>query len=138
GYLKAMDRRGIPVNPDWVLPGEFHQQAGYDAIRRLLASGKPLPSAIVAANDSVAFGAMRALKENGLRIPQDISIIGFDDHALSALHQPALTTIRIDFRAMTSHLTAALVKRIERPESPVEPLVVPSSELVIRESCRSI
>ena len=136
-FRRAMERRGLKVNPDWVLPGDFHEPAGYEAMARLLASGLPLPTAIIAANDSVAFGAMRALREHGLRVPDDMSIIGFDDHALSAMQQPALTTIRVDFQAQMRHLTDGLIRYIETGVSFTEPYLAPS-ELVIRGSCRRL
>jgi Transcriptional regulators len=135
-FRRAMERRGLAVNPDWVLPGDFHEPAGHEAMSRLLASGKPRPTAIIAANDSVAFGAMKALKEHGLRVPDDMSIIGFDDHVLSAMQQPALTTIRVDFGSLIKQLTDGLIRYIETGTPFSEPYVAPS-ELVIRDSCRS-
>ncbi|AGA59666.1 transcriptional regulator [Thermobacillus composti KWC4] len=136
-FRRAMERRGLAVNPDWVLPGDFHEPAGYEAIHRLLACGKPLPTAIIAANDSVAFGAMRALREHGLRVPDDISLIGFDDHVLSAMQQPALTTVRVDFESLMKQLTDRLIRYIETGTPFIEPYVT-SSELVIRDSCRRL
>lgn len=136
-FRRAMARRGLAVNPDWVLPGDFHEPAGYEAMNRLLESGKPLPTAIVAANDSIAFGAMRALREHGLRVPDDMSIIGFDDHVLSAMQQPALTTIRVDFKSQMKRLTDGLIRYIEAGTPFSEPYLAPT-ELVIRDSCRRL
>lgn len=136
-FCRAMERRGLEINPDWVLPGDFHEQAGYEAMGKLLSSGKPLPTAVIAANDSVAFGAARALREHSLRVPEDMSLIGFDDHVLSAKHQPALTTIRVNFKALMKHLTDGLIRYIESGETLPQPYVAPS-ELIIRDSCRSL
>ncbi|WP_019006606.1 LacI family DNA-binding transcriptional regulator [Cohnella laeviribosi] len=137
GYLKAMAKRGFEVRPEWVLPGDFHQEAGYQAIQKLLQSASSLPTAIIAANDSVAFGAIQALHENGLSVPRDISVIGFDDHALSRMHQPPLTTIRVDFMHMMNRLTGALIKKIEQGADRFEPFTI-GCELVVRDSCRPL
>jgi LacI family transcriptional regulator len=103
GFLKAMQMCALHVNQAWVLPGDFHENGGYEAICDLLRTKSDLPTAIIAANDSVAFGAIRGLKENGLQVPDDVSIIGFDDHAMSEKHHPALTTIRVDFSDINPH-----------------------------------
>jgi len=136
GFVKAMDKHGLAINPDWILEGDFHEGAGYAAIHTLLSSGKQLPTAIIAANDSVAFGVMRAFKERGISVPADVSVIGFDDHALSSRHQPALTTVKVDFKYMMKHLTGALIKKIEQGAGGYEPFTVPST-LIIRDSCQS-
>jgi LacI family transcriptional regulator len=137
GFLKAMRMCNIPVHPNWVLPGDFHETSGYDAIQTLLRNTRDLPTAIIAANDSVAFGAIRALKEHGLRVPDDLSVIGFDDHALSEKHHPALTTIRVEFSDMLKHLTAALITKIERETKDMKEITLDCS-LVVRNSCRRI
>jgi LacI family transcriptional regulator len=137
GYLNAMAANHLDVNMDWVMPGDFHESSGYQAIHTLLKNAAKLPTAIIAANDSVAFGAIRALKENGLRVPEDISIIGFDDHALSRMHHPALTTIKVDFVVMLRHLTITLIEKIENGPGEFEPYMLGSS-LIIRESCKAI
>src|SRR5262249_37793549 len=112
GFKTAMGMCGLQVNPKWVLDGDFHETSGYDAIQTLFSNESDLPTAIIAANDSVAFGAIRAIKEHGLRVPDDISMIGFDDHALSAKHHPPLTTIHVDFNAMLKRMTTYLIEKI--------------------------
>ena len=138
GFLTAMREAGIEVNPSWVLAaGDFHETSGYNAMKALLAGGGELPSAIVAANDSVAFGAIRALKEHGLHVPGDMSIIGFDDHALSRMHHPALTTIGVDFGGMLKHLTARLICGIEQGVTAYQPYTQ-GSTLIVRDSCKAV
>lgn len=137
GYLKAMQLCGLNVNPDWVLAGSFHEESGYEAIYSFLRTQGERPTAIIAANDSVAFGAIRALKEHGLHVPEDMSIIGFDDHALSEKHHPALTTIRIDFSGMLGQLTSILIAKIERPTDDVKQITL-DCDLVVRDSCRRV
>jgi LacI family transcriptional regulator len=137
GFLKAMDHHRLTVEPNWMMPGDFHEDSGYHAILNLLASGASLPTAIIAANDSVAFGAIRALRENGLSVPSDLSIIGFDDHALSKMHHPALTTIKVDFSQMLKYLTTTLIRSIEHGPREFQPFTVDCS-LVVRDSCKDI
>ncbi|MCA0757708.1 LacI family transcriptional regulator [Paenibacillus sp. N4] len=137
GFLKAMQACGLQVNPDWVLDGSFHEDSGYEAIQAFLGKKAERPTAIIAANDSVAFGAIRALRELGLTVPEDISVVGFDDHALSERHHPALTTVRVDFGGMLAQLTSALIGKIEQPGEEAEQ-ITQDCTLVVRESCRRL
>lgn len=138
GFLAAMGRSGIPVRQEWVIPGGFHEKDGYEAIRSYLDGGGRLPTAIVMANDSVAFGAIRALRERGLSVPDDVSVVGFDDHALSARFQPALTTVKVDFDGMMSQLTGSVIARIEGAEPEEEAGKAASSRLIVRDSCKRL
>jgi len=92
GYRAAMETAGLPVDPSLVLDGDFHHEAGYRLGLELL-SLPDRPTAIFAANDLCAEGAMRAIKEAGLSIPDDIAIIGYDDTWFSTMTEPPLTTI---------------------------------------------
>lgn len=135
GFQAAMARHQLPLVQQWMLPGDFNESSGYMAIKEFMKSKMELPTAIFAANDSVAFGAIRALKESGIRVPQDVSIIGFDDHILSAHSSPALTTIRVDFADMMDKLTKTLISSIENGSGDYQP-VAASTELVVRDSCQ--
>lgn len=137
GFQDAMLRNDLPIAEQWILPGDFNEASGYKAIKTFLALKIELPTAIFAANDSVAFGAIRALNESGLRVPQHISIIGFDDHIRSAHYNPALTTIRVDFASMMDKLTKTLISSIEIGTEGFKPIAV-STELVIRDSCQEV
>jgi LacI family transcriptional regulator len=112
--------------------GDFTMRAGYEAAIRLLGSEARF-TALVCANDDMALGAMRAIKEKGLRIPQDISVVGFDDQNFAAYCDPPLTTIRQDFHALGMHSFQHLVSLIKTPETtPHQRLLFP--ELVVRQS----
>jgi LacI family transcriptional regulator len=145
-FTEAMKQHGIPVRNEWVISGGFHQDNGSQAIKTLLKSVKELPTALVAANDSVAFGAIQALFEQGIKVPEDLSVIGFDDHVLSSLFQPALTTIRVDFRAMMERLTATLIETMEHTAEHASAAVrdlestrmTVGTHLVVRASCQAI
>lgn len=137
GFQAAMARHSIPLVQQWMMPGDFNEASGYKAVKELLKSAAELPTAIFAANDSVAFGAMRALQEEGIRVPHDLSIMGFDDHTLSAHYSPALTTIRIDFSEMMDKLTRTLISSIENGAETFS-IVTAGTELVVRHSCKRV
>ncbi|MBB3114532.1 LacI family transcriptional regulator [Paenibacillus phyllosphaerae] len=137
GFQAAMQLHGLPVVQDWVLPADFSEQGGKDAIIRLLEQQVPLPTAIIAANDSVAFGAITALQGAGLKVPEDVSVIGFDNHVLSAYHNPPLTTVAVDFEGLMKTVTASLIRHIESNELGSERIVIDYA-LIERQSCRDL
>lgn len=137
GFLQAMELNGLVVQEQWVLPADFTEDAGYQAMRTYLQQSRPLPTAFVAANDSIAFGAMRALREQNLQVPQQLSIIGFDDHVLSEKHSPPLTTVKIDFKQLFKDMMAILIAKIEKPDDELREVSVDCS-LMIRSSCTQI
>jgi LacI family transcriptional regulator len=94
GFIASLERKGIRLNPALIEVGDHRMGGGHDAMARMLA-GKPRPTAVLASNDLTAIGAMGAIFEQGLGVPQDISVIGFDDIDLSSFTQPPLTTIRV-------------------------------------------
>jgi LacI family transcriptional regulator len=136
-FVSAMNRNKLPIEEKWVLQGNFNETSGYQAIEQLFASHVVLPTALVAANDSVAFGAIRALQEKGIRVPEDISVIGFDDHMLSARFQPSLTTFKMDFDSMMHKLTQLLIEHIEQGAKVFNKVMI-QSHLIVRESCKKL
>ncbi|MCM3110981.1 LacI family DNA-binding transcriptional regulator [Lederbergia lenta] len=137
GFMKSLKKHGLNVNEDWVLDGDFSKNSGYMAIDRLIKKNIALPTAIFAANDSTAFGAITAFSEHSISVPDDISIIGFDDHMLSAYVKPGLTTLKVDFIEMMKSLTTNVIHAIEGRDVEVSKFMI-GAELVIRESCRRI
>ncbi len=93
GYIKALEQNGIQPDPELIIEGDFTEPSGVMAVEMLLMRGR-IFSAIFAANDQLAYGARLALYRRGLRVPEDVSIIGFDDQAPSAYMVPPLTSIR--------------------------------------------
>lgn len=109
-------------------------EPGYFATQRLLASNEPF-TAIFAFNDVSAIGAVRALREAGLRVPQDVSVVGFDDVLSAAFQNPALTTVRQPLRTMGMLAAEAVVRQIGAPtEHPPAKQIVVDPELVVRDS----
>jgi DNA-binding LacI/PurR family transcriptional regulator len=127
GYERAMRERGLePV----VIPAEFTEVAGADAVDRILRRS-PLPTAIFAANDLIAAGAMDRLEDEGLRIPEDISLVGYDNTFLAALHHVSLTTINQPRQEMGRLAMRTLIQRLDEPDRrPVTHILEPS--LVVR------
>jgi LacI family transcriptional regulator, galactose operon repressor len=113
--------------------GDFYSDSGEAAMRELLALPEP-PTAVFAASDLMAFGAIKAALASGLRVPDDVSIVGFDDIAAARLAHPRLTTIRHDKVGLGLAAAQALIDEIEHPaERPPAPVTLPV-ELVVRES----
>jgi len=109
GYLEAMAAAGLPTT---VVDGAFTKASGHDAGAKLAAMAER-PDAVFAANDNMAIGALLALEEAGLRAPEDVAIVGFDDVPLASLVRPALTTLRINIADMGRGALERLVKLIE-------------------------
>jgi LacI family transcriptional regulator len=94
GYLQALKKAKLPAKKSLIRAGNYTPASGYQAMKDLLALGQPL-TAVFIASDVVAIGAMRAIREAGLRIPQDMAVVGFDDIPLAEYYDPPLTTIRL-------------------------------------------
>jgi LacI family transcriptional regulator len=136
GFMEAMRAHGLAVREEWNLFGDFNSESGYRAAAKLLAEGTQLPTAIAAVNDNTAFGAMRAIAERGLAMPQEISIIGIDGHPLCEYSRPALTTFEFDFQAMMRGLIATVIGVVENKDQGDRLRQTFSSRLVVRGSCR--
>jgi len=137
GYVLAMKHSGLEINEKWVLAADFNESTGYAVMKSFLNTGQQLPTAMIAANDSVAFGMMRAMTEHGLSIPQDISVIGFDDHILSVTHRPALTTVKVDFKQLFKEMINIIIHKIEHPNQEIKEIHMDCS-LIIRDSCQRV
>lgn len=136
GFRAGLEAYGRTAQQRLVKEGDFQEASGYEAASTLLeqrASGHDRPTAIVAANDRMAVGAMAALADHGLRVPDDVSLVGFDDVSIASYVRPALTTVAIPSYQI-GH--AAVRMLVEEPESPPRalPLVLPT-KLVLRDTC---
>ena len=131
GYLKALNERGIQVEEALIAEGDFSEAGGYYAMQQLLAAKV---DAVFAASDTMALGAMRLIREQGLSIPQDIAVIGFDDLPLAAIHNPPLTTVRQPIIQFGFRAVEILIDLINNGIQPPHHLIM-ATELIIRESC---
>jgi LacI family transcriptional regulator len=134
GYKAALADCGIPVLEELIIEGDFQQQTGYEGVRRLLQNLQPLPTAIFASNDLSAFGAIDAARNYGLRIPDDISIIGFDDIPQASSVYPNLTTVRQPLEQMGQVAVKMLLEQIQDQSKPPRRVTL-ATQLVIRDSC---
>lgn len=134
GYLRALEERGVAYQPALVSEGDFSEAGGYTAMRRLLPMH---PGAIFIASDTMAEGALRAIRETGLRVPQDMAIVSYDDMPIAARSTPALTTVRQPTHRMGSVSVNTLIDIIQNPSANKRHIVLPV-ELVIRESCGAL
>jgi DNA-binding LacI/PurR family transcriptional regulator len=133
GYRQALQGAALPLDDELVRYGEFSPQSGRKAMESLLALPFP-PSAVLVASDVVALGAMAAVRKQGIRIPQDIALVGFDDIFLAAYVSPPLTTVRLPAYGLGWAAGDMLIRLINEDDL-VEKQMLLESELVIRQSC---
>lgn len=133
GYVSALLERRVPFNADLVVEGDFTEEGGYRAMQRLLPFE---PDAVFGASDVMAVGAMRAIHDAGLRVPEDIAVAGFDDIPLASRANPPLTTVRQPIHRLGSTAAETLIDLIEHPGAQARHVLL-STELIIRSSCGS-
>jgi LacI family transcriptional regulator len=136
GYKDALIASGIPPEDDMIRYADFDPQSGFASMQSLLASGKKF-TAIFVASDNVAMGAKSALREAGLRIPDDISIMGFDDIPWAKYSDPPLTTVRLPAQKLAFEACLLLMGLMKGSEPEGRNLVL-DTELVVRKSCREL
>jgi LacI family transcriptional regulator len=136
GFKAALKAEHISEDAELLFEGTFLQESGYEAGMKFMRLSDP-PTAIFASNDVMAFGVMEASRELGLRIPEDVSIIGFDDISSASLVHPSLTTVRQPLEHMGKVAAQMLLDLITDPKKPVRRIVLPT-DLVARESCRAM
>jgi LacI family transcriptional regulator, galactose operon repressor len=132
GYLDEMRRLGLEVKREYAVEGDFYDESGYRGTQRLLDLPEP-PTAVFAASDLMAVGALRAASELGVRVPEDLAVVGFDDIAIAGLIQPALTTVRQEMHTIGEAAAEALGQMIDDPETRPVQRIIPT-QLVVRSS----
>jgi LacI family repressor for deo operon, udp, cdd, tsx, nupC, and nupG len=132
GYLKAVEAHGLASWREAIQPGEFSIRAGRAATARLLAAS-PRPTAVFAANDEIAIGAIMEAKAHGLRVPGDLSVVGFDDIEMGQIYDPPLTTIYQPRREMGRKALETLARLVEAPGKPSGDILL-DYKLVVRDS----
>lgn len=134
GYRAALVAAGIQPDPALEFGGDFSEHSGHEAARAIVAGGQR-PTAVFAANDCMAIGALSAFREAGLRVPSDIALGGFDDIPMGRYMEPALTSVHVDISALGERATVRLLSALRAPaDHDVHRETLPTT-LVVRRSC---
>ena len=134
GYKQELRAHDLRYDEDLVVDGDYTPESGREAVRILLDERRLRFQALVAANDRVAFGALEALKQRGLRVPEDVAVTGFDDLREAQVTGVPLTTVRQSFYTAGKHALETLLKRING-DTTVPRSVITSTQLLVRWSC---
>lgn len=136
GYLKSLKENNIKINNDYIAKGYFDMQSGYEQIKEIFDKSIKFPTAVFAATDRLAFGAIKYLKEINLSIPNNISIISIDDMEISKIFSPSLTTIRFDYYNSGISASKLILKKIMDKDSENEDIII-GYNLIERESVKN-
>ncbi|REE86208.1 LacI family transcriptional regulator [Paenibacillus taihuensis] len=133
GYRNALTGGGIRIVHEYIRFGDYKVKSGYEQMKELLRV-KNLPTAVFAVSDDMAVGAMNCIRDNGLRVPEDISVMGFDGSQLTELTRPTLTSMEQPIQEMGKVTMQVLLKQVETGEVPDRDIIL-EHRLVSRESC---
>ncbi|MGW6666350.1 LacI family DNA-binding transcriptional regulator [Peribacillus sp. NPDC055009] len=136
GYNQAMAQHSLPILSTMVQEGDFSYESGFNLTLKLLANEVP-PTAIFAANDEMAIGAIKAIKSKGLSVPGDISVVGFDDIKFASIFEPSLTTVAqpsFDIGRIAMELLIKIISKVNLEKSQY----ILDDKLVVRESCKRL
>ncbi|USD43788.1 substrate-binding domain-containing protein [Vibrio sp. SCSIO 43135] len=113
GYKRAINEAGLDFNPNWIVEADFECEGGYEAFNKILSKGD-LPSSIFVCNDMMAMGVINAANEKGIKIPEDVSLIGYDDIHIAKFMSPSLTTIHQPKYRLGKAAVETLLKKLEK------------------------
>jgi LacI family transcriptional regulator len=133
GYRDSLAAHGIPIDENLIVQGEFEHQAAYQAMRDHLSQGRRDFDAVFTGNDDAAVGILTALEEAGIRVPEDVSVVGFDDFRLSPFLNPPLTTVRAPTEKVGQIAAGQLSKLFQG--LPIEQKIILPTEIIFRRSC---
>ena len=133
GYRQALGAAGLPLRHELIYRGDFREGGGYEGMKTLLALRRR-PTAVFAANNLMTLGALRALHETGIRIPDEIALVGFDDMPWATSLNPPLTAVSQPSQEIGSAAADLLLDRIAQPERAVRHLIL-RTQLIVRASC---
>lgn len=135
-FVQTMNELGLQAREEYLLDaGEFSELAGLDGMKRLLSLEKP-PTAVIGTNDLMAAGALQAVTRLGYSVPNDFSIVGFDDSLITDLTQPHISSVGYDYQAYGRALISAAMSAIAGTEAERRSVIAP--KLVVKDSCRKI
>lgn len=136
GYRRALEEAGIAFDPALAAEGDYLHRSGYAAMQHILGSGHPF-TGLFASNDRMAIGAISALRQAGLRVPDDVSVVGFDDLPEAEFAVPPLTTMRQPMVKVGEEAMRLLLNAIQNPGQPPRQVLL-ETELIERQSVRAI
>ena len=134
GYQDAMREAGVAVPNDWVIPGDFTEASGYRAATAVLAL-RDRPTAVFAANDAMAIGALSALRDAGVAVPGDIAVVGFDDIPMARYMSPPLSSVHVAIAELGTQAVRTLIHAIDSKNEHARRHHRLPTTLVIRKSC---
>lgn len=137
GYKNALSKFNLPINEKLILYADFDPESGYECMKTLLQSGEAFTAAFIA-SDNVAIGAKSALREANLRIPDDISLVGFDDIPWAQYSDPPLTTVQLPAESLAQSACTLLLDLIKDRDNDIQHQIILDTELVVRKSCRRL
>ena len=135
GYRHTMEANRLGLKGAWIRQGDFTEESGYRGMEELL-SLPDRPTAVFAGSDMVAYGALKAIKDAGLSVPDDISLAGFDDDFLSRYLNPPLTTLSVPAAALGARAAQLLLQRLRKKSQETAEQIRLTARLAERESCR--
>ncbi len=134
GFIDAMENNDLEVNNDYIIEGEFSAKVTYKGIKESISRGK-VPTAYISSNDYMALEAMKALQEEGYRVPEDVAMIGFDNVHLSEQSNPPMTSLEPRFYDMARKAVELLDNRLHNPDAAIQSSYDFGVDLVVRSSC---
>ncbi|MGY4110186.1 LacI family repressor for deo operon, udp, cdd, tsx, nupC, and nupG [Aeribacillus sp. SP014] len=134
GFKQGMMQHDIAIEPNLIQEGDFSFESGFNLMTKLLALTEP-PTAVFASSDEMAIGAIKAIKAKGLKVPDDISIVGFDDIKFASIFEPALTTVSQPMFEIGQKAMELLIKLIQKDKLEKSQYIL-EDQLVIRETCK--
>lgn len=134
GFLAALEEQAISINNSYLLPGYFAERESYDAVKKFIeTTPETIPTAFLASNDLSAIGCIKALQDSGYRVPEDISVMGFDDIDIAPYFVPPLTTVKNQVKEQGQRAVKQLLSMIDEEKLGHKELL--PGNLVIRRSC---
>ncbi len=133
GYMKAMLEHNLPINDEWIIDDRSPKNELFETI----SFPSALPTAFVCNCDETAFKVIRDLKQSGVCVPEDVSVVGYDNYLISEISDPPITTINVDSKEMAELAVTSLLERIKNPKLPTRTMVL-SGKLVVKGSVKEI
>jgi LacI family transcriptional regulator len=135
GYRSALSEAGIPLDRELEVPGNFTEDSGFDAARVMLQKRSSRPTAIFAANDAMAVGALSALRDAGVKVPKEMAVAGFDDIPLARHMSPALSSVHVPIAELGERAAERIIAALTDPDGTPTRHEILRTTLVIRGSC---